>query len=122
MTTKDIPENHEPAPPLGLGSSEGLGAWVPVADRLPEPGAAVLVACGKFVMRAVHVPHMAFCEATHGYFEPEGAAYYDEGTDETYWPAGWYEWNQHEETHWALDDEPTHWMPLPAPPENAPND
>jgi hypothetical protein len=25
MSTKDIHENHEPAPPLGLGSSEGLG-------------------------------------------------------------------------------------------------
>ncbi len=26
MSTKDIHESHEPAPPLGLGSSEGLGA------------------------------------------------------------------------------------------------
>lgn len=26
MSTKDIHENREPAPPLGLGSSEGLGA------------------------------------------------------------------------------------------------
>ena len=25
MSTKDIPENHEPDQPLGLGSSEGLG-------------------------------------------------------------------------------------------------
>jgi hypothetical protein len=30
MSTKDIPENHEPAPPLGLGSSEGLG---PLPER-----------------------------------------------------------------------------------------
>lgn len=28
MSTKDIHEHHEPAPPLGLGSSEGLGALV----------------------------------------------------------------------------------------------
>jgi hypothetical protein len=26
MSTKDIHESQEPAPPLGLGSSEGLGA------------------------------------------------------------------------------------------------
>ena len=90
--------------------------WVPVGELMPDPGAAVLVTRGKDVMRAVHVPHMAFCEATHGYFEPDGATYYDEATDETYWPEGWYEWNEHEDTHWRVDREPTHWMPLPEPP------
>jgi Protein of unknown function (DUF551) len=99
--------------------------WVPVSERMPEPGAAVFVARGKAVMRAVHVPHMAFCEATHGYFEPDGAAYYDAATDETYWPEGWYEWNEHEDTHWRVDREPTHWMPMPEPPplvSTGPND
>jgi Protein of unknown function (DUF551) len=115
----DTTEARESDPPGMVRLTDGLGAWVPVAERLPEPGAAVLVARGRHVMRAVHVPHMVFCEATDGYFEPEGAAYYDEATDETYWPEGWYEWNEHEETHWALDMEPTHWMPLPAPPVSA---
>lgn len=32
MSTKDIPENHEPAPLLGLGSSEGLGGWTQLPD------------------------------------------------------------------------------------------
>lgn len=105
--------------PFGLACNEVLGAWVPVADRLPEPGAAVLIARGKAVMRAVHVPHLAFREDIHGYFEPDGAAYYDEGTDATYWPEGWYEWNEHEDTHWCVDREPTHWMPMPAPPQSA---
>jgi hypothetical protein len=100
-------------------SSDWFGAWVQIAERLPGPGAAVLVARGPIVIRAMHVPHMAFCEATHGYFEPEGAAHYDEGTDETYWPEGWYEWNEHEETHWRVDPEPTHWMPIPASPQSA---
>ena len=36
MTTKDIPENHEPAPPLGLGSSEGLGRKPTLRERLDD--------------------------------------------------------------------------------------
>ena len=103
------------ATPEAVCSTAMLGAWVPVAERLPEPGAAVLVARGKHVMRAVHVPHMAFCEATHGYFEPDGAAYYDEATDETYWPEGWYEWNEHEEAHWRVTSTPVAWCAMPAP-------
>ena len=34
MSTKDIPENHEPAPLLGLGSSEGLGPLVDAAQAV----------------------------------------------------------------------------------------
>jgi hypothetical protein len=38
---------------------------------------------------------------------------YDEDTD-TYWcRPGWYEENEHEETHWWVDEEVTHWLPLP---------
>lgn len=46
----------------------------------------------------------------------EGAEY-DEETDKYYWPPGWYEWNEHEEMHWAVDGVVTHWMKLP----DAPN-
>ena len=104
--------------PLGLGCSEGLGAWLRSEDRLPEPGKPVLVACGKQVMRAVHAPKFTLSEDQWGEFLPDGGEY-DEATDATYWPEGWYEWNQHEETHWQLDSDPTHWMPLPAPPLSA---
>lgn len=36
MSTKDIHENQEPATPLGLGSSEGLGPAVPERDTSPQ--------------------------------------------------------------------------------------
>lgn len=40
MSTTNIPENHEPGPPLGLGSSEELGPNVPKrARRLYGPAA-----------------------------------------------------------------------------------
>jgi hypothetical protein len=37
MSTKDIHEHHEPAPPLGLGSSEGLGPEVDAGHVGPGP-------------------------------------------------------------------------------------
>lgn len=41
---------------------------------------------------------------------------YDEETDNYYLPEGWYECNEFEETHWKIDGNVTHWMPLPTPP------
>ena len=96
-----------------------LGVWVECEATLPDPGAAVLVAMGRSVLRAIWVPHMLFSESSDGAFDPEGATHYDEATDETYWPEGWYECNEHEDTHWRLEKPPTHWMPLPAPPQHA---
>lgn len=36
--------DNEPGRPLGLPLNDGLGAWVPVAERMPPPGSVVLVA------------------------------------------------------------------------------
>lgn len=40
-------EDSEPGQPLGLALTEGLGAWVSTAERLPEEGQSV-----AFVVRA----------------------------------------------------------------------
>jgi hypothetical protein len=42
---------------------------------------------------------------------------YDEATGDSYAPAGWYEEIDHEGDIFLLGGEPTHWMPLPAPPK-----
>jgi hypothetical protein len=99
------------------GAQAEPDAWVSVEDRLPEPGLPVLVACGKKVLRAAHAPRFTLAEDEWGEFLNDSD--YDEATDRTYWPEGWYEWNVHEETHWQLDDEPTHWQTLPAAPRAA---
>jgi hypothetical protein len=90
--------------------------WVPVAERLPKPGKFVLAvfrySTGKqVVIRAMHAPPKTLSEEDYGEFltDPD----YDEATDTTYWPEGWYECNENEETHWQVHEEVTHWMPLP---------
>ncbi len=91
-------------------------AWVPVTESLPESGKPVLVKCGKTVLRAAHVAKHALSEEEFGWFEDGEYTDYNEADDKTYWPAGWFEWNEYEETHWKLEKEPTCWMPLPEAP------
>jgi hypothetical protein len=95
-------------------------AWIAVDECMPEPGAYVLAVfrytTGKQrVIRAMHAPRHTLSEDDYGEFVTEGADY-DEATDTTYWPEGWYECNENEETHWQVHEEVTHWMPLPASP------
>jgi hypothetical protein len=94
--------------------------WIAVDECMPEPGAYVLAVfrytTGKQrVIRAMHAPQKTLSEDDYGEFVTEGADY-DETTDTTYWPEGWYECNENEETHWQVHEEVTHWMPLPAAP------
>ncbi|MHB9021328.1 MAG: DUF551 domain-containing protein [Halothiobacillus sp.] len=93
-----------------------LGAWIPVSDSLPESGKPVLVACGKKVLRAAHAEKFALSEEDWGWWNDGEGADYNDADDTSYWPEGWYEWNDQEEIHWKLDQEPTHWMPLPKAP------
>lgn len=79
------------------------------------------------------VPVMAFVKVYEGKTRILRAAYarerqlelhedadggdYDEETGEYWADPGWYEWNEFEECHWAIDGDVTHWMPLPEGPE-----
>ena len=90
--------------------------WISVKEQKPDAGKPVLVGIsGKTaVLRAAYAPRLTLKESVWGEFQPQGE--YDEATDDTYWPEGWYEWNAFEETHWRMHPEPTHWRELPAPP------
>ena len=55
------------------------------------------------------------------------ACYYSAGTlqqdydsEDEYAPEGWYEESDSHETLLRTSEEPTHWMPLPAPPRSEP--
>ncbi len=124
MTTK-ADNTHNPTPadqPLALRLSEGLGAWVPVAERLPDSGKTVL-ACyrnGAGRVRRIRAVWVAAktCEAN-----PESEiGEYDEASDTYYDPEGWYEKIDNWDDYTAVvvyQGTVTHWMPLPPAPESA---
>lgn len=100
MTT-ELPDTNNPAPattPLALVSSDVLGAWVSVRDRLPAKNTEVLIcfaeqntlcSTGQYTGRAQDVD-------------------------------GWcYPWENRGATDNGDDPVVTHWMPLPAPPQSA---
>ena len=112
-------ENAQTETSAACGQSRStvvLGAWIPVSEQLPKGGHPVLVACGKKVLRAAHAGKFELAEENWGWFNDGEGSDYNEATDMTYWPEGWYEWNEWEEIHWALETPPTHWMPLPEAP------
>ena len=110
------------ATPEAVCSTAMLGAWVPVAERMPAAGQTVL-ACYR--NRANNVrrirAHWVAAKTTEAGTDDE-CAEYDEATD-TYWtPAGWYEqidnWGDYSAVM-VCEGEPTHWMPMPPAPESA---
>ena len=93
-----------------------FGEWISVEDRLPESKTEILVGFfnefGKW--RTLKAIRLEKHQMEADYFN--GDTDVDENGNE-YWPEGWYEWNEHEETHWKIPIV-THWMPLPTPPTN----
>ena len=95
--------------------------WIPVSERLPESGKAVL-ACytndygnGRRI-RAKWVADKS-CESS----SESDFGEYDEASDTYYDPEGWYECidNAVDYTAMFVNDTITHWIPLPAPPIQA---
>lgn len=92
--------------------------WKETKQEMPKPELPVIAyglnSHGKIRrMRACYIPE--------NYMESDGDSFlgadcYNEEKDMYYWPKGWYEWNEYEETHWLIDIEITHWMNLPEPP------
>ena len=103
----------------GVGTGDLFGVWVPVAERLPAKGRRVLVAClnGIHVWRAIATYWPAgTMDATMWDDPPDD--WWDEGGNKCVCPdAGWWE------ECFAVDgasmlENVTHWMPLPASPNN----
>ena len=95
-------EASKPNTPTRVGLSEGLGAWQPIATA-PE---------GKHVL-------LWFPNGERGVGGMEcGTLYFNDA----HAPGGiniWTHGGPNAGSDWQLDEPPTHWMPLPAPPESA---
>lgn len=98
--------------------TEPATAWIPITDRLPEPGVPVIALVnpneyGKtYRIRAQWAP----AKTLELHFDAEGGEY-DEETDTYYCEEGWYETNEFEDVHWNVHGTVTHWQPLPEIPE-----
>ena len=99
--------------PLVGAPAQPVAQWVPVSERLPEPGEAVLLDIG------MQKPIRALWAAKHTVEtnDDDGEwGEYNEDDDAYYCPEGWYEWNEYEECHFAVDKgAPVAWMELPLP-------
>ena len=92
-------------------------SWISVDARLPEPNTPVLLDIGKkFTIRALWAEKHTVRVGT----DVDDWGEYDEETDEYYCPEGWYEWNEHEDVHWAVSETPRAWSELPQPLPAAP--
>ena len=93
--------------------------WISVDERLPKSGLPV-IACGLNEYRKIRRLRAAWVEKYNIEDEHDeylGPSDYCTETDLYYWPEGWYEWNEVEETRWIVPFEILYWMPLPDPPE-----
>lgn len=93
--------------PGALGSNDGLGAWQPI-ETAPRDGTWVMLAGGA-------------CDEDEGGSDgrpvvAQWTNYLNGRTAPNYgrWQFAWYDGG-----YYGAYNEPTHWMPLPAPPESA---
>ena len=92
---------------------EAPSNWISV-DEPPKTNVPVLAALElangrSMVIRAQYAAPKTL--AVHDECEYFGE--YDDATDQTWCPAGWYETNLHEEIHWAVEGKVLRWQPLP---------
>jgi DNA phosphorothioation-dependent restriction protein DptG len=97
-----------------------MSEWQPI-ETAPS-GKAVLISylnsCGN--RRTVKAVKFGQYECAANYDSDDFAEYCEE-KDEYFCPAGWYEqidnWDEYSSVK-VYQGEPTHWMPLPAPPKD----
>jgi len=88
--------------------------WIPVAERLPLAGIPVLATYINEYGKRRRVRAMYATRHTLEQADECDGGEYDAETDMYWCRPGWYENNEHEEVNWRIDEEVTHWLPLPS--------
>lgn len=91
--------------------------WAKVEDKLPETERPVLAYYKNFfdenrIVRAFYVPKFTIESESDDDLQE-----YCEERDICFMAEGWYEFNEHEDCYWMIDEKVTHWMYLPTSPE-----
>lgn len=99
-----------------------MSEWISVQDRLPDVITPVIVSMignsGKrYLTMAEYIPSKTIRAEYYLDDNAEGCDEYDEEKDCFWVIAGWFEYQTVPDLNWKLDDEVTHWMPLPEPPK-----
>lgn len=91
--------------------------WIKCSDKMPESTQRVLAYYqerGKNrIELACYIHHRTVKAEDYFSEESAGCEDYDELTDTVWVDAGWYEDSWVADTNWRLDENITHWMPLP---------
>ena len=99
--------------------SEGLGAWVTTAERLPYSGQIVLACYRNHLGNWRRIRACWVAAQTNESSAESEIGEYDDASDTYYDPEGWYEKIDNWDDYSAVavhQGEITHWMPMPAPP------
>lgn len=105
-----------------------MSEWISVNDSLPEREKPVLVAVknyrgNMFVTKGMYEDGTVLIPNSIWLWDDyDEWGEYNEELDEYYVPEGWFEWNDFIENCGVIDQQVTHWMPLPEPPKEADND
>ena len=98
--------------------------WISVENRLPESGKYVLAFYKNCLdkNRTIKAQYVVKWTIPDNFTDPEyEITEYHEEKDEYYLKEGWYEvidnWDEFAFIALDISNKPTHWMPLPEPPE-----
>ena len=114
-------------------TSDKTSNWIHVSEMLPEPETEVMVLAQRkiyslktkrktmhyIITTGMYEDGTKRTEDSEWWWEADGFEY-DEEQDDYIIPEGWWEYkhyNGDEQHNYAIDDEVTHWMPLPEPPK-----
>lgn len=90
------------------------GEWISVDEKMPAPGKVVLAGFTNVL------GNWRTARAHHAPLHTVDASTWEDGSDDTdegsFEPEGWWEDPAVGETMEFIDDDVTHWMPLPAGP------